>query len=139
MNNMQVSVFFLWIDKKLPVETAHFIVWFYHIIDNKYIYGTTSNLKNNTPYVIHVVKQNDTFDSLALKYYNAYKLPKIYKISTKLYHKLWKNTIFMTSLVCLLLVLLLLFIIMKEKYKRRQRINLQKESRKDKENAWSRG
>ena len=44
--------------------------YYYHIIDNKYIYGTTSNLKNNTPYVIHVVKQNDTFDSLALKYYN---------------------------------------------------------------------
>ena len=44
--------------------------YYYHKLDNKYIYGVTSNLRDNTPYVIHIVKQNDTFDSLALNYYN---------------------------------------------------------------------
>jgi hypothetical protein len=44
--------------------------YYYQTLDNKYIYGITANLRNDTPYIIHTVVQNDTFDSLALKYYN---------------------------------------------------------------------
>ena len=44
--------------------------YFYHELDDKYIYGTTRNLLNTTPYVIHTVARNDSFDSIALKYYN---------------------------------------------------------------------
>lgn len=44
--------------------------YYYNTLDNKYIYGTTSNLRDDTPYSIHTVVQNDTLDSLALKYYN---------------------------------------------------------------------
>ena len=44
--------------------------YYYHPIDNKYIYGTTAYLKDTTPYVVHIVKKNDTLDSLALFYYN---------------------------------------------------------------------
>ena len=42
----------------------------YDTNDSKYIYGTTSYLKDDISYVIHKVNQNDTFDSIALKYYN---------------------------------------------------------------------
>lgn len=44
--------------------------YYYNTLDDKYIYGITSNLSDSTPYSIHTVAQNDTFDSLALKYYN---------------------------------------------------------------------
>ena len=44
--------------------------YYYDTLDNKYIYGTTAYLKSDTPYVLHTVAQNDTLDSLALKYYN---------------------------------------------------------------------
>lgn len=44
--------------------------YFYNILDNKYIYGTTAYLKDTTPYTIHTVQQNDTLDTLALFYYN---------------------------------------------------------------------
>ena len=44
--------------------------YYYQTVDNKYVYGVTANLKDTTPYTIHTVAQNDTFDSLALKYYN---------------------------------------------------------------------
>lgn len=43
---------------------------YYHILDNKYLVGFSKRLKDTTPYVIHVVKREDTFDSLALYYYN---------------------------------------------------------------------
>ena len=39
---------------------------FYHILDNKYLTGFSKRLKDTTPYIIHVVKRSDTFDSLAL-------------------------------------------------------------------------
>lgn len=42
---------------------------YYNRLDDKYMYGTTSHLKTSTPYVVHIVKQNDTFDLLALNYY----------------------------------------------------------------------
>lgn len=44
--------------------------YFYNINDNKYTYGITAQLKNDTPYVEHIVKQGETIDNLALKYYN---------------------------------------------------------------------
>lgn len=43
--------------------------YYYNIVDNKYIYGVTAQLNDNTSYVVHVVKKNDTFDTLALYYY----------------------------------------------------------------------
>ena len=43
---------------------------YYHILDNKYLTGFSKRLKDTTPYVIHIVKKADTFDSLALYYYN---------------------------------------------------------------------
>ena len=43
--------------------------YYFHTVDKKYIYGTTSQLKDTTKHVIHVVKRNDTYDSLALYYY----------------------------------------------------------------------
>lgn len=43
---------------------------FYHILDNKYLTGFSKRLKDTTPYVIHTVRRSDTFDSLALYYYN---------------------------------------------------------------------
>lgn len=44
--------------------------YYYHTIDNKYVYGTTSYLLNTTPYQTHIVSKGDTYDSLALHYYN---------------------------------------------------------------------
>lgn len=43
---------------------------YYHTLDNKYIYGTTSWLNSNTPYTLYTAKQGDTIDKLALYYYN---------------------------------------------------------------------
>ena len=43
--------------------------YYYHTIDNKYIYGVTSQLNDNTSHIIHTAKNGDTFDSLALYYY----------------------------------------------------------------------
>ncbi len=44
--------------------------YYYHTVDNKYVYGTTAHLKDSTPYIIHIVEQNDTLDIISLKYYN---------------------------------------------------------------------
>lgn len=44
--------------------------YYYHTIDDKYIYGTTAYLKNTTLYTSHTVVKGDTLDSLALEYYN---------------------------------------------------------------------
>lgn len=44
--------------------------YFYHLIDDKYVYGFSKRLKTTTPFVIHTVKEPETFDSLALYYYN---------------------------------------------------------------------
>jgi hypothetical protein len=43
---------------------------YYHTLDDKYLCGFSKRLKTDTPYVIHTVQKNDTFDSLALYYYN---------------------------------------------------------------------
>ena len=43
---------------------------YYHTEDKKYVYGTTSQIKDDVTYVLHKVKQNETYDSIALDYYN---------------------------------------------------------------------
>lgn len=44
--------------------------YFYHTVDNKYIYGTTANLDDTTSYSEYVVKAGDTIDFIALQKYN---------------------------------------------------------------------
>lgn len=46
------------------------VPYYFNINDNKYQYGTTKWLDNETTYMLHFVKQNDTLDSIALQYYN---------------------------------------------------------------------
>lgn len=43
---------------------------YYHTLDEKYIYGLGSNVFKNLSYTIHEVKEGETLDSIALKYYN---------------------------------------------------------------------
>lgn len=45
--------------------------YYFHSQDNKYMYGTTAHLNKDTGYLIHIVKRNETFDSIALQYYNT--------------------------------------------------------------------
>ena len=45
--------------------------YYYNKEDNKYIYGTTSQLKKSISYVAHIVKNYDTLDSLSLYYYHS--------------------------------------------------------------------
>lgn len=45
--------------------------YYFHKLDNKYIYGTASQLKKNNIFVYHTVSQNETLDSLSLVYYNS--------------------------------------------------------------------
>lgn len=45
--------------------------YYYHKEDNKYIYGTTSQLNTDIGYSLHIAKKNDTYDSIALEYYNT--------------------------------------------------------------------
>lgn len=44
--------------------------YYYHSLDDKYIVGTAAYLKDTTPYTSYIVVKGDTFDSLALKFYN---------------------------------------------------------------------
>ena len=45
--------------------------YYYNRLDDKYLYGLTSQLKKeNIPYVAHIVSEGDTLDTLALYYYN---------------------------------------------------------------------
>lgn len=44
--------------------------YYYHTLDDKYIYGTTAYLKDTTLFRSHKVIKGDTLDSLALEYYN---------------------------------------------------------------------
>lgn len=43
--------------------------YYYHELDEKYIYGITSQLKKNINYTLVNITQFDTLDSLAEKYY----------------------------------------------------------------------
>lgn len=44
--------------------------YYYNTEDKKYIYGTTSHLNDSATYVLHKILPNETYDSLALDYYN---------------------------------------------------------------------
>ena len=44
--------------------------YYYDTLKNREIYGLGTNIKNNTEYITHEVRSNDTLNSLALKYYN---------------------------------------------------------------------
>ena len=43
---------------------------YYHTLDDKYITGKDRWLKDTTLYSEYIVKEHDTYDKLALKYYN---------------------------------------------------------------------
>ena len=43
--------------------------FYYNEEDRKYIYGITKQLGQDVDYVLHTLKDSDTVDSLALKYY----------------------------------------------------------------------
>lgn len=44
--------------------------YYYHKVDGKYVYGKCAYLKDDTVYQSYIVEKNDTFDSLALEFYN---------------------------------------------------------------------
>lgn len=44
--------------------------YYYNEKDNKYIYETTSHLEDDIPYGICEVMVGDTYDSIALEFYN---------------------------------------------------------------------
>ena len=46
------------------------IPYYYDTLKDRQIYGIGTNLKNTSEYVTHKLKNNDTLNSLALKYYN---------------------------------------------------------------------
>lgn len=43
--------------------------FYYNTEDNKFVYGITGQLSDKTSYITHIVKQNDSLDSLANFYY----------------------------------------------------------------------
>lgn len=45
--------------------------YFYDPKNNKYYYGLTSHLRNDTSYVIYEVKPGDSYDSIALDHYGC--------------------------------------------------------------------
>ena len=45
------------------------VPFYYHTKDKKYVYGITNNLRDDTEYVLHNITDEDSFDSLSLKYY----------------------------------------------------------------------
>lgn len=46
------------------------VPFYYNVNDNKYMCGTYIPLNDSTPFTYHIIKRNDTLDSLALYYYN---------------------------------------------------------------------
>jgi len=46
------------------------IPYYYHTIDDKYVYGLSTNMRKDTSYTLYKVKPEDTLDSIALDYYN---------------------------------------------------------------------
>lgn len=45
--------------------------YYYNKADQKYIYGTTAQLDQGTAYTLYKVKAIDTYDSIALEFYNS--------------------------------------------------------------------
>ena len=46
------------------------IPFYYNTKTKQNVNGTAKHLNSNTDYILHVVKRNETYDSLALNYYN---------------------------------------------------------------------
>lgn len=46
------------------------IPYYYHTEDKRYVYGTASAIKKDIIYALHEVKNSETYDSIALDYYN---------------------------------------------------------------------
>lgn len=46
------------------------VPYYFHTEDKKYIYGIGTQINKDVVYVAHKVKDTDTLDYLALKYYN---------------------------------------------------------------------
>lgn len=44
--------------------------YYYHTKDDNYIRGLTAYLKDTTAYTLYTVRRGDTFDSIALDFYN---------------------------------------------------------------------
>lgn len=44
--------------------------YYYHTLDKKYIYGTSTQINKNSTYTLYKVEKNDTLDNIALKMYN---------------------------------------------------------------------
>lgn len=43
---------------------------FYNTLDDKYESGTTTYLSDETPYMLYVVQEKDTYDKISLEHYN---------------------------------------------------------------------
>lgn len=52
------------------VSRYHAFPYYYDTSNKKYVYGLTAYLDDTTVYQSHTVNKGDSFDSLALKYYN---------------------------------------------------------------------
>jgi hypothetical protein len=46
------------------------VPYYYDTLEERYITGIGKDIRTDTPYFTHEVKDRDTLDSLALKYYN---------------------------------------------------------------------
>lgn len=46
------------------------VPFYYHTLDDKYVYGIGSNMKKDCSYIEHKITETDNLDYLALKYYN---------------------------------------------------------------------
>lgn len=45
--------------------------FYYDTTENRFVYGTTSQLNQDTTYVVYKAKQSDTWDNIALYFYNS--------------------------------------------------------------------
>lgn len=45
--------------------------YYYQVLDKKYTYGITANLKDGLVYTLYEVQYGDTYDSIALDFYNT--------------------------------------------------------------------
>lgn len=57
--------------------------YYYHILDDKYVVGTAKQLSDKTIYFEYTVQRNDTYDKIALRYYNN---PTLYWIICSFNH-----------------------------------------------------
>lgn len=53
--------------------------YYFNTLDNKYIQGITSHLSDDVTYIIYKAKTGDTWDNIALFYYNS---PSYYWVLT---------------------------------------------------------